>query len=486
MTKLYELLNIKHPEMENKEWQFKFLEDSYTGEGGYAWAKPVSDSSTFGKGNKQNLNYSYDSNYLDRFFAERKDAFVDRLHATTYINYIKPIIDLYNDFLFRRSASRKTNKAELQNWLVNNDIVDIVSKIMHDAQLYGTGYLLLDVENFQADNFQDAIDGGFNGIYPNRINPKDVLGWKLNDDASFEWFKYRVTTVNLANPIAEPEYKTTWVIWYPDKYQVFEMIENNEEDKDAALIIEGANPFGVVPIVPLKYQEAEDGSFLGESQVLATARLNKDYYNRLSELVTILRSQTFSILVLPVPEGTAQNSQLDIGPNNIITVENTSQVKPEFISGDSANADIYEKRLFELQNEILRVSSLEWMKSLMTGRLQGNVSSGDSRRFSFSMTNSKLVKMGKQAELFELRMMEIIASYYGIESDYDVNYPQDYEISAGLNNIEALKEAINVGMPKVIVDKLLLKAGQQLTYLGQDELELAEKELNQLPDTDTA
>lgn len=476
-----EKLNLRHPERDEKEWQFNFLRDSYTGLGGFAWNQPINDNTIFGRKSLSEgfLKYEARPSYLDRFPLEREDSYFGRLKATSYVNFVSPITDLYNDLLFRRRATRLTKLPNLLNWIIDNNVEVLSKKAVKISQIYGSAFVVIDVpDTSNASNLSDVEN--WKGPYATVLDPTHILSWDVNDDGEFEWVKYKVEKTRVPNPFSDSVQESTWVIWTKTEFQVWVGIENGEGEPK--LISQGPNPFGMVPVAILKLKESMEGKFLGDSPILEVATLTRSFYNRLSELTVLLRGQAFSQLIIPQSPG-SQNSEFEVGPNSIIFIDPESKIPPQYISPSSSNSELYEKRLNELQNDIFRAAKLEYLRQQMTGRMQGNVSSGLSRSFSFAQCNSALVAMGKACNAFEKSIAQIICSYYNDVCDYEVEYPNDYELSAGSNDLLNLKESIATQMPPVVLNKLRKNIAQNLVNLTQDEYKTLEEEIKIIQET---
>jgi hypothetical protein len=178
------------------------------------------------------------------------------------------------------------------------------------------------------------------------------------------------------------------------------------------------------------------------------ADLSKRLFNLESELDEILRSQTFSLLTLQVPEDSGMDERLSaakaagetIGTNNLM-VHSGSQ--PGFIAPPDGPARIYLDRIAKLEDQINEIA--------LQVATPNQRESGYAMQMRFQVINAELSRFAKRMEDLEARAWELSAIWLGMDGTPDIAWPRNFNISDIDQEVEILRNMIETNMPDEVV-----------------------------------
>jgi len=251
------------------------------------------------------------------------------------------------------------------------------------------------------------------------IAPERLIKYKLDKYGKFEFVAFSDYVDNSTfekNEIIE-------IIRYFDKneWRIY--------DKDYNLIESGEHNLGICPLIIF----SETGIFPDVGEFTQIASLAKRHYNLLSELDEILRGETFPILTLNADN--PSDVELKIASDNAIVYQ-SGMNKPEFIAPPSAPAEIYLKKIKDLENQIDKIAY-----DISTNESN---ESGIALDLKFQGLNASLANFAIRLEDLERRAFDIVCKYLNIQNDITIQYSHNFSIVDVNKEIEILSEMKNL------------------------------------------
>lgn len=417
--------------LQNQILKWEFLKNAYNGDGG------------FGNGE-----------FLVQFPREVDEKYKNRQKMAYYVNYLKPAIERFNGYLFKKTPYRNSS-SDLINLIFDdcdnakNNIDNFMQDFFKNAFLFGTNLILVDMTRQLPKDLKTQKQTR-SVPYFIEISPLNLYDYSLKNGA-FEWVILKFQK-EIKEPFGKSEIITEYHYYDATKFQKrdgkFEIIEQIEHN------------LGICPVISLNISD----NILSDTISYEIAEISRRIYNARSELDEILRGQTFSILTYNVPNGAEPPQGLKISTDNVLLYNGN---KPEFVSPASANAEIYGAQIKELENIITEIS-------LNPVNLSTKASdTGVALQFKFENLNGYLMALAKKMEDFERKVFEICFKWLNLEYDFNVSYANDFQISdlkSEIENAAALKE---FGLP-LTWQIAKMKQLARLDLIGADEEQMAE------------
>lgn len=421
--------------------KYKFMDDAFYGGGGFK-----------------------DGSYLiphtrEMFYKARKEL-------TGYRNFIKPIARALVEPVFVEGTPRvitDVNGNELSEDSINpfgtfvedcdnagTPIGEFTEQAVLQTRLHGVSFIVMD--NFPAEmqpaSMQEAID--------NRIMPyvylrsaEEVIVWE--NDAYGKLititFKEQPAKIVEGNTI---RFEDRYRMWTEEYSVVMTKDKNNKYVQLSAPVFHN---LGCLPVIVTYVQKPRyKNCILVDPPLWDMARLNCVIYNKDSEIRDQERAQAFSCLYI---QG-EPNSNVTVGPHNVIFLPMDANITPGFASPDPAilaglvsNADSLRESLFQMaeQNGVVGVKPAE---------------SGVAARWHFWATESQLKKSATMATCIEMSIYEMFKEYAQMDFGYVVQYPDDYQPGDATQVIQNYKTIFDLKPPTALANKLWEKTTRLL------------------------
>lgn len=263
------------------------------------------------------------------------------------------------------------------------------------------------------------------------VLPEDLTDYEIGDDGRFVVAEFRGTI--LVDGKQEP---CRWR---------FDSQEWRAASSDGDTVFDGGtHGLGECPLLIW----TEGLEFPAFGPFAAIADISKRLFNLESELDEILRSQTFSVLTMAVPDGTteaqklaaAQTAGQTVGTQNLIVHAGPT---PAFIAPPDGPARVYMDRITALRQRIdiigLNVATIEQQES------------GIAMQMRFQQVNAELVKCAVRSEDLERRAWDLSARWLGMSAAPSVNWSRDYQVADVRHEMEILDKMQASQMPGAVV-----------------------------------
>ena len=364
--------------------------------------------------------------------------FVERKKRSYYLNYCRPIVDLYTSYLFKDPPHISP--------------VEPFVHLLADADGKGTGLFefmrrtatLSSVFGHVWVGVDRPKDGG--RAYLTLFYPQNFLNWETDDANRLLWCLVRepwgrCEVVRDGDRIGLIDGRS-WVyrLWTTDEWFVL--------DSKGRLMEQGDHGYGCVPFVCVKHRDVE-GELLGESLIADIAYVNREIYNLSSLLQEILARQTFSQLVA---QGSAEEygDIAKLGTSSIFLYPEGKN-PPQFISPDTSQARILIEAIDRAISEIYRLANLR--RGSIKGELQ---QSGISKAFDFLDTYQVLSDKAQQVEDGFRRVLELYSVVdTGEVREVAVRLTRSFGVERTGDLIEETKRLFDLGIPDAFKRELL-------------------------------
>ncbi len=371
--------------------------------------------------------------HLFQHSIEEVIGYSKRLQRAYYYNYCKPIVSIYNQFIFSAQVSRTIKDKKLKQFATNSTgdgktIDGLISLVNKYSAVFGTVYVVVEPDESPIPIVGTAVIQ--QNIRAKILKPYTIIDWSIDKNGDFNWVKIKTEHSEDNDPNVERTSKPRYILWERHQWTIL--------DETGAIVGEPqVNQLGVVPIVVVNhYEQPTNESIVGESLIEDIAVINRSLFNWCSLLDEILYEQTFSMLAVQTKKQD-QSIQI-IGAKRVFTYEAGTNV-PVFISPDASQAKIFIEWINKSIREMYRLASLE--RSGMVYRSE-TAQSGDSKEFDLIDTNQAIAAKAQILAEAEIRIMALV---HGWEKAKQVKKSSSNSIPKLIDDV---KKLVAISYPK--------------------------------------
>lgn len=427
--------------------RFAFLAEAFDGSGGFApevsWQNETI-STTDQAGNAliaiRRVPKLAGPCYLVPHSREGAEKFAGRCALAVYENHLRDACDRYISFLARRRPMRTGTEAPLTQLLIGNadmrgtSLDQFLMSFALQLKARGSMLLLLDLPGQEDDAPPSSLKEQIERRavpYLREIPPEVVHCYDLDDETGL----FETITIKCVEDVdGEPQEclrtwdAQTWSVKHGDK-----------------TIRHGVHGFGQCPVLAAT---ETGGLFPQVGRFAQIADMSRSIYNATSGLDEILRSQTFSVPVMQVPADQAASFDANkmaviLGTHNLLIYPGE---RPDYISPDAAQAQVYRDVIGDRQQSIKRVAMEE-----ATADAGSPVESGVARRLRFERLNADLTGFSAQMQGLEQRMWSLFHRAIGTSSNVKVEWPSDFNLIDTAAELDILSLFMATGMPEAVL-----------------------------------
>ena len=432
--------------------RFKFIGHALAGDGPF---RPVVTENGLGvaslAGASALVRYPRES---EEKYARRNDvAFFDNPMAQAvdrFVGYLysQPTIRSYPHDLYAAMAEDVDGK--------DNDIDVFWQQFSIAAKARGSMLLLVDMPAAVAPNLAEQLQARV-APYWAAIAPELITDYQIGDDGKFDFAEF-------SGSYTRPDGEKVPCRWR------FDRAGWECRDQEKRLLDAGDHPLGECPL--LIFTEGGDFPHFGSFSPIAD--LSRRLFNLDSELDEIMRSQTFSLLTMQVPENSPEQQKLQAAQTAGQTISSSNLLvhsgsTPAFIAPPDGPARIYMDRIDQIRD---RIDQIGLNVNVQGGSKQKE--SGIALQMRFQALNGELSRFAARMEDLERRAWSLSQRWLGLSMAPEIGWSRDYNLSDVATELTILADMQASAMPTpVIVEQQKRIAVQQFCGLEskrKDEL----------------
>jgi hypothetical protein len=425
--------------------------------------------------------YTTDANIFQHLRETEQDYNL-RLKRAVYTNYCRSVVDLYTSFIFgvETHVMRDVEAESYLNFqqdvdLRGNNIDDFMQQVSTYAQIFGFCGILIDSPP-RDDSILTLKDQQDSGIRPYLCvyQPPDIVNWALDRFGQLIWVRLKENNQENDDPFGDEEETT--------HYRTFTRDEWFLHDDQQVLIDSDTHGLGRVPFVCAYFQKHPQYPFVGLSQLVDIAPINRLLANINSYIDEFVSKQAFPFLASSenpmMPDG--QEPESIISASNVFNYPQGGQ-PPSYVSPPTDPAQFMQDYSADyLIQQILRAAHLDH-RALAE-------QSGVAKQYDFHQLNHVLSKFSRNLEMAELQVMDIYHRWTGQESEpVQIDYPDNFEIetiSQALANSKLVREIFGDKSPTFTSEHLRRMARRLTPKLEEGLAETIAEELEESATSD--
>ena len=406
---------------------------------------------------------------------ESEHDYSQRIKRAIYTNYCRSVVDLYTSFIFgvETHISRDLDDPSYLDFSLNvdlrgNSMDDFMQQVSTYAQIFGFCGVLIDSPP-RDDTIITLRDQQDSGIRPYLCvyQPLDIVDWSLDRFGQLLWVRLRENNIANEDPFAEKDNETYYRTFTRDEWFV-----HNEQEE---LVDSDTHGLGRVPFVCAYFQKHPQYPFVGLSQLVDIAPINRLLTNVASYIDEFVSKQAFPFLASSdnpmMPDG--QEPESIVSASNVWNYPQGSQ-PPSYISPPTDPAQFMQSFSTEyLISQILRAAHLDH-RALAE-------QSGVAKQYDFHQLNHVLSRFSRNLEMAENQVMDIYYQWTGqMLETAPIDYPDSFEvetISQALANSKLVREIFGDKSPTFTSEHLRRMANRLAPKMEQEIADRIETEL---------
>lgn len=423
--------------------RFRFIGHSLRGDGPFRPAIAYNSDGTV-----LNIGHSY----LVQYPRESKEKFARRNEVAFYASPLASAVSGFLGHLSTRPVSRdipnELFKAIADDADGKGNSIDVFwQDFAFNFKARGSMLLLVDMPRIEAQNLSSQISQRIVPFWTPLL-PELVTDFEVGDDGKFNFVRF-------SGFFTKESGEQVQCVWHFDR---FKWECRDAEDK---ILATNQHPLGECPVLIA----TESGDFPCFGSFSSIADIARRLFNLDSELDEILRSQTFSLLTMQVPENSTDAAKLaaaqvagqTIGTSNLLVHSGST---PSFIAPSDGPATVYMERIKSLKSQIseigLQVSVVDAFQS------------GVALQMRFQMINAELAKFAARLEDLERRAWELSRKWLGLEAYPSIAWPRDFNLADVEKELTILQQMRDTNMPVPVIAEQQRKVAT-LQFMGADQ-----------------
>lgn len=473
-SKLHKLIARRHPLYKGMKAHWEFLEATYNG--GREW---------------------FGSNIF-RYHKEGDGEYSDRVARAYRFNHTREVVDLINKYLFRGEIHRNYEDAPKQvvTFWKNvdgrgTDIKEFAKSVSQKSSIAGRTWVIVDnkmTEETQAVSVADEQEGG---VYAYAVSPLDVLDMSWGDDGALNWILIREYYRDDSDPFeSSGKVSQQYRLWTRNDWYLVrsknvnaagEIVTSHVELSSGGyeLADEGHHGLSMVPAICVD-NVIGDGKWTTPALINDIAYLDRAVANYLSNLDAIIQDQTFSQLAMPaqniMPGEEAYEKMLELGTKRIFVYDGEGGAGPHFLSPDPRQAQLIISAIQQIINEIYHSVGLAGERTKADNAKGIDNSSGVAKSKDFERVNSLLISKADSLEVFENRLVHLVAAWSGAKLDSNDDDLVEYSDSF---DVRGLYDEFDIAMQLALIEAPTTLRSEQMNQVVKKLFPVLSKELKE-------
>lgn len=416
-------------------WNYELIKDAYLSQGGFQ-----------------------DGSYLEPFPRETQERIQARRKLAVNVNLVRRITLSLTGHLFRKSPIRKIKSKAYLRFTEDTDtkgtyIDSFMKKVFRLGLLYGTVFILIDKPPLEVKTQREKeLLKAF--PYATLRLPWHLQSYKTDQRGKLIEITFKETT---------PENKTLYRTFTLQEWKISQETET---------LAQGKHNLGEVPVVvysPIPSDTPDQ--LLAPPFMLEIAKIQKQVYNLLSELHSVLRDTAFPIFTFPLSDiqdmEKIQNQPLTLGTENAIAYQPQGSAKPEFVAPPP-----------EPVNQLLETIKFLIEKAYEHANLnfQGGVQkSGIAKEYEYLEFSKMLSDFAQSLEDCEYKIAQLVCKWEDEEFEGWIEYSKSFTPLDVEKYVSVLLQVIDdPNVPQEIKNEALKKLSRLILSDTLDEQKLNE------------
>lgn len=341
-----------------------------------------------------------------------------------------------------------------------NNISIFMQGFLVNAKARGSMLLAVDMPDLLAPNMAEQVVTR-SAPYWISVLPEDVREYTIADDGKFDLVEFSGNTM--------VDGKRTPCVWRHDR-QGWAAISDDEK---RTVYRSGTHKLGECAVLIF----VEGGEFPHFGSFAPIADLALDSFNQWSELREMLRSCTFPMLTMQVPEDSTRAQKLDaaqvagetIGTNNLMVHSGTT---PAWVQPGDTSARTYMDTIKMIDDQIAEIGL-----SVATINQQ---ESGIAMQMRFASINAELARFSARMEDLERRAWDLSRRWLGFSVMPTVQWPRDFNVADVGQELKILTDMQATAMPaEVIAEQQKRIVSVQFGGLEQDQQDAIQQAIDE-------
>jgi hypothetical protein len=480
---LKSLIKRRHPEYENLQDHWSFLESCYLG--GRKW---------------------FNDNIF-QYVKEGSTEFSQRIIRAYRFNHTREIVDLVTKYIQRGKVNRNHDDASAaikDFWEKTTqdglDIDEFKRLVCTQSSIFGRPWIIVDKTAGEggagsAAGVMSKADAEQSECYAYIVSPQDVLDWSYDEQGHLRWILIQEWTRNDEDPMTaggelQPQYrlwtKTSWSLYKNKVGKNGDRLQTVYEDAS------GDHDLGVVPAIPAHNMISND-AWSTPALIADIAYLDRAIANYLSNLDVIIQDQTFSQLAMPaqglLPGEDDYKKMLEMGTKRVFLYDGEAGAAPMYLSPDVRQAHLLLDVIQQIINEIYHSVGLAGERTKQDNSKGIDNSSGVAKQNDFERVNALLISKADALEWIENQMVSLVSKWQGEDAPEQdlVSYPDNFDATGLFDEFDIATKLSLIDAPstmrseqmKRVVKKLFPEIGKDLLEKLRSEVDKWGKELEQ-------
>lgn len=406
--------------------------------------------------------------YIWRWTVERTPTYNSRLARAVYVNFIRPVVDLYVSTIGKPEHVLYKPTPAFEEFTKNADrcgmtLQKVMDRARRNAFVRGHTFLLVDSPPAtqplvtQADALAQKIRP-----YVVEILPENLLNWRLGDDGKPAEIMFRVrqeVNGSILDQESESGFSEEMHYWTNTEIQVWGKIQGHYQ------MIRGPFPnrLGWVPLLPLYFQHREP--MLGDSLLRDSAKIAHLLTNWLSTFDQAIVSQMFAQLVL---KSRKEPTDLAVGVAAVIHLNPSDGDDLYYVAPETAPFEAGWESFFRMLQMAMHQMGVKNSATAITDAVAQQ--SGVSKAWDFSETEKLLSNMATEEQQTVEHVYEAAGDWLGVPWDGVVQYSTKFDLSTLADDIANLIQLQTARAPIAIQQEYLRRIAVKAFPQVEDDI----------------
>lgn len=465
---LQAFLERRHPDYEEMEDHWEFLEHTY--KGGREW---------------------FEDNIF-QYLKEGSKEFEARIKRCYRFNHSREVVDLIQKYVFKSHIVRNDTDAppEIRNFwklatLSGLDIQQFMRIVGTESSIYGRIWVFTDSTK-TADVLSKAEEANAMArVYAYIVGPEDALDMSFDDLGELNWFLARETIRDDADPIlSSGDVEEQYRLWTRNEWALFQIQKKDDKETQVVLVDQGIHGLGRVPCFPVDHVIGEN-RYSAPGLIDDIAYLDRAIANYLSNLDAIIQDQTFSQLAMPaqniLPGDDLYNQLMEMGTKRVFVYDGEGGTQPFYLSPDPKQAAIIIEVINKIIAEIYHTIGMSGERTKQDNAVGIDNSSGVAKAYDFERVNSLLASKAAALENAENKLVELVMQWHQkpVPTQEFVKYPENFDVRGLYDEVTLANQLALIDAPPSVrryqmeqmVEKLFPRLSDELKSELRSELD---------------